>query len=103
MIKYKFYVNHLGVPQFEIESPFAGLSELGSIENIDEITNELQLVIRGEKQSCDFGYEVYVIECTQQECQIINGFESWRVEAVVPTLEMYELMNTWREFVDKNT
>lgn len=102
MIGYKFYVNHLGVPQFDVAPPFDGLCELGSIDNINEVNEQLRLVIQGTKQKCDFGYEVYVVECTNKECQIINTYKNWQVEAVVSTLEIYELMKTWKEFVEKN-
>jgi hypothetical protein len=99
ILHYKFYLNQIGVPQFDVDFPFEGLSELGSCRNVDEIVNSLKQLIASKIDEFSFGYEVYLIECNQNICKVVNTFDNWTKEADVPTAEFLSLMEAWQQYI----
>jgi hypothetical protein len=75
-----------------------------NIEYMDEIVDLLEQVLSGKTEDYPgFGYEVYMISCDMHEAKVLNLFEGERVEAVMPTQEIYRLMKDWRDYVVENS
>jgi hypothetical protein len=105
MIKYEFYKNEIGTPQFSIKGDLEGLNELGScnFEYLEEIVENLTKVRSGELEQYDFGYEVYSIECKKDVSQVIDTFNNWKCIAEIPTQEVYILIKDWRDYLINNS
>lgn len=101
MLKYEFYRNEIGIPQFSIKGELEGLNELGSCDNsyLNEIVTSLEQVINGQMSKYEFGYEVYTIECSKDVSYVIDTFNEWKTIAEISTQEMFELMRDWRDYL----
>lgn len=69
------------------------------LEYLSEITSKLQKLLAHEITHYDFGFEVYNFDCTEDECNVLNTFEAWKVECVIPTTEVYQLLRDWRDYL----
>jgi len=105
MIKYEFYKNEIGAPQFSIKGDLEGLNELGAcnFEYLEEIIKNLTKVRSRELEQYDFGYEVYSIECKKDISQIIDTFNNWKYIAEIPTQEVHILIKDWRDYLINNS
>jgi len=101
MLEYRFYTNQIGTPQFDIKGELHVLNELGSCsrEYLAEIITSLEQILQGKLEQYDFGYEVYNFDCTKDECKVLNTFEGWKVEYIIPTEEIYRLLGDWRDYL----
>lgn len=101
MLKYEFYRNEIGTPQFSIKGELEGLNELGSCNNnyLNEIVTSLEHVLNGQLAKYEFGYEVYTIECSKDISCVIDTFNEWKTIAEVSTIEIYNLMRDWRDYI----
>jgi hypothetical protein len=117
-MKYKFYEyqrndalrpqdNHRQ-PCVEIENSLnygwlfgAEINNLYSnVEYVKEIVSKLDEVLNGDINFYDgFGFEVYMIECDKDNAFVKNIFEDDKVDAIIPTQEVYELMRDWRDYL----
>lgn len=69
------------------------------LDYAEEIVEEIEAVLRGKVAFYEgFGFEVYMIECDREKAVVRNTFEDYRVEAIIPIQEVYELMRDWRDF-----
>lgn len=68
---------------------------------LSEIVLKLDELLKGKIEFYDgFGYEVYVIECTNEKCKVFDVTEKpWKLEAEMPTIEVFEFMRDWRDYV----
>jgi hypothetical protein len=76
-----------------------------NLDYVKEIVFKLEAVLNGELKFYEgFGYEVYMIECDKENAVVKNIFEDNKIDAVIPTRELYELMRDWRDYlIDYNT
>lgn len=71
-----------------------------NLDYVKEIVSKLEAVLNGELEFYEgFGYEVYMIECDIEKAVVKNIFEDDKVDAVIPTQELYELMRDWRDYL----
>lgn len=103
-MRYKFYLNIGGFPEFELDPEFEQLLELGSIDQVylAEILKNLESVLAGELSSYYFGQEVYNLGCDKENCKVYDCFEDWRLEHIIPTIEIYQFLKDWKAYVDLN-
>jgi hypothetical protein len=67
---------------------------------VKEIVLKLEAVLNGELEFYEgFGYEMYMIECDKEKAVVKNIFEDDKVDAIIPTQEVYELMRDWRDYL----
>ena len=101
MINYKFYLNEFGRPNFGVEEKYYQLWELASCEfsYLQKIVDQLSELLENKISHYDFGFEVYNFDCTKDECKVLNTFEGWKVECVIPTQEIYQLLKDWRDYL----
>ena len=72
-------------------------SNLGYVK---EIVSYLDALLKGEIDFYEgFGYEVYMIECDKESAKVKNVFEDDKIEAVIPTQDIYKLMRDWRDYL----
>ena len=104
MLKYKFYLNEIGTPQFGIDGGLYDLCELGSLNSklLNDVVINIRRVMNVEVDIYSFGYEVYTIECRKETASIIDTFDNWKVIYELPTLEIYHLMKNWQDFLQQN-
>ena len=104
MLKYNFYKNEIGTPQFGISGELQGLSELGSCnENyLEEIVSSLENVLNGKLEQYDFGFEVYSIECKKDISEVVDTYDGWQSKAQIRTQEIYELMRDWKIYLENH-
>lgn len=70
-----------------------------SLGYVEEIVEEIEAVLNGSVDFYEgFGFEVYMIECDREKAVVKNVYEDYRIEAVLPIEEIYELMRDWRDF-----
>jgi len=68
---------------------------------LKEIVSKLEALLNGETTFYEgFGFEVYMIECNQEIAKVINIFDNDKVEAEIPTREIYELMRDWKDYLE---
>ncbi len=73
-----------------------------NLDYVKEIVSKLEAILSGELAFYEgFGYEVYMIECDKENATVKNIFEDDKVDAVIPTVEVYELMRDWRNYLIK--
>jgi hypothetical protein len=103
MINYKFELNSFGRPHFGVEEKYYQLWELASCElsYLKIIVDQLSELLEGRISNYNFGFEVYNIDCTKDECKVLNTFEGWKVEHMLSTKEIYLLINDWINFLNK--
>ncbi len=71
-----------------------------NLDYVIEIVLKLEAVLSGELKFYEgFGYEVYMIECDKENAVVKNIFEDDKIDAVIPTMELYELMRDWRDYL----
>lgn len=71
-----------------------------SIDYLYEILGKLEALIKGEIEYYGgFGYEIYMIECWQDIAIVKNIYENDKVEAIIPTIEVYSLIKDWLVFL----
>jgi hypothetical protein len=71
-----------------------------NLDYVKEIVTKLEALINGEIEFYEgFGYEMYMIECDKENAQVKNIYEEDKVEAIIPTEEIYELMRDWRDYL----
>jgi hypothetical protein len=71
-----------------------------NLDYVKEIVSKLESVLSGELNFYEgFGYEVYMIECDKEKALVKNIFEDDKIDAVIPTQEVYELMRDWRDYL----
>jgi hypothetical protein len=71
-----------------------------NLDYVKEIVTKLEALINGEIEFYEgFGYEMYMIECDKENAQVKNIYEDDKVEAIIPTEEIYELMRDWRDYL----
>ncbi len=71
-----------------------------NLDYIKEIVSKLEAVLSGELKFYEgFGYEVYMIECDKENATVKNIFEDDKIDAIIPTVEVYELMRDWRDYL----
>lgn len=119
-MKYKFYeyvrndswhvCDNIKRPVVEIEDnqkygEFFGAEINNLYSNLDyirEIVLKLEAVLSGELEFYEgFGFEVYMIECDSENATVRNIFEDDRIDAIIGTKELYELMRDWRDYLIK--
>ncbi|NOS90691.1 MAG: hypothetical protein HOP30_02105 [Cyclobacteriaceae bacterium] len=117
-MKYKFNIHKYSTPNgiekerpiVDIENPIQyGWFFYDEINNLSfnpdyvkEIVSKLEEVLSGKLKNYDgFGYEMYMIECDKENAKVKNIFEGGKVDAVIPTAEVYELMREWRDYIEK--
>lgn len=116
-MNYKFSINkyidpHSGLekanPLLDIENQekygwffYDEINNLSSnLDYVKEIVLKLEAVLSGELKFYEgFGYEVYMIECDKKNAVVKNIFEDDKVDAIIPTQELYELMRDWRDYL----
>lgn len=70
------------------------------IEYVTEIVDKLYLLKNGKLDFYEgFGFEIYMIVCDKENANVVNIFEGDRVEATLPTIELYEFMKDWRDYL----
>ncbi|HEY8934783.1 MAG TPA: hypothetical protein VIM65_06160 [Cyclobacteriaceae bacterium] len=101
MIKYKFDLNEFGRPNFGVEEKYFQLWELASCDfsYLIQIVDRLGELLKNQIPHYDFGFEVYNFDCNKDECKVLNTFEGWRVECVLSTEEIYQLLRDWRDYL----
>jgi hypothetical protein len=101
MLEYKFYYNEAGNPRLLVLEDLYDLSELGSCQGkyLDEIVISLENLLHEKLEEFDFGYEVYSIDCRKDTALVIDLFEKGEVVAEIPTVEVYQMMKDWRDFL----
>jgi hypothetical protein len=79
----------------------AEINNLSSnLDYIKEIVSKLKAVLDGKIKFYEgFGYEVYMIECDKEKAVVKNIFEDDKVDAIIPTQEVYELMRDWKNYL----
>jgi len=94
---------NLNIPNYEQYGEYF-LDEITNIsgEYLEEIITKLRKIIKGEIKTYEFGYEVYNFDCDMKECLVLNTFEDWKEEAVIPTVEIFEMLKDWKQFLDEN-
>ncbi len=71
-----------------------------NLDYIKEIVSKLEAVLSEELIFYEgFGYEVYMIECDKEKATVKNIFEDDKIDAVIPTIEVYELMRDWKDYL----
>lgn len=119
-MKYKFYEytrndpwipnDNYKRPVVEIENSLdygwffgAEINNLSSnLDYVKEIVSKLEAVLNGKLEFYEgFGFEVYMIECDKENATVKNIFEDHKIDAVIPTNEVYELMRDWRDYLIK--
>ncbi|KOY84541.1 hypothetical protein AD998_20320 [bacterium 336/3] len=116
---YKFYtynfrntVNEkfIEVPSINIENAsefgYFFLDEISNLysnlEYINEIVDKIDKVLNGSVDFYEgFGYKVYMIQCDKNIAKVVNLFENEKIEAEIPTIEIYALMKDWRDYLIK--
>jgi hypothetical protein len=100
-MKYNFFINPGGYPEFGVEEKYWQLWELGGLEQdyLEKIVAELEKLVNGELEIFEFGREVYLLQCDRKECKVIDLFENGNLELTIPTLEIYSLMKDWRNYL----
>lgn len=101
MINYKFELNEFGQPHFGVEEKYYQLWELASCEfsYLQKIVDKLSELLENKISQFDFGFEVYIFDCTKNDCKVLNTFEGWKVEGVIPTQDIYQLLRDWRDYL----
>jgi len=101
MIDYKFELNEFGRPNFGVDEKYHQLWELASCDfsYLQKIVGQLSEVLENKVSHYDFGFEVYNFDCTKDECKVLNTFEGWRIEHVVPTEDIYQLLRDWMNYL----
>jgi len=72
-----------------------------NFDYLTEIVTALEKIISGDLQEYDFGNQVY-IECKKSTSVIFELFDYWKIIAEVPTIELYELLRDWKDYLNKN-
>lgn len=103
-MKYEFFINVGGYPEFKLEDKYWQLLELGSTDQayLAKILSNLADVLSGRLANYYFGQEVYNLGCDANECIVCDTFEDWRVEHTISTQEIYQFLKDWKAFVDLN-
>lgn len=70
-----------------------------NLDYLEEIVNSLILVLSGDLQQYNFGYEVYSIDCNKKISSIIDIFTD---NKIIPTQEMYEFIRDWKDYLTEN-
>jgi hypothetical protein len=71
-----------------------------NLDYVREIVSKLEEVLNGDINFYEgFGFEVYMIECDKDNAVVKNIFEDDKVDAIIPTQEVYELMRDWRDYL----
>jgi hypothetical protein len=71
-----------------------------NLDYVKEIVSKLEAVLSGELILYEgFGYEVYMIECDKEKATVKNIFEDDKIDAEISTIEVYELMRDWRDYL----
>lgn len=72
-----------------------------NLDYVKEIVSKLEAVLNGKLEFYEgFGFEVYMIECDKENATVKNIFEEDKIDAVIPTTEVYELMRDWRNYLE---
>ena len=66
---------------------------------IKDLVEDIKKVMLGIHKQSDFGFEAYNIECRQETSTVISIYENNKIEAIIPTQEVYELMRDWRDYL----
>lgn len=75
----------------------AEISNITDLEYVTKIVRKLEALLNEEITYYEgFGYNTYMIECNREHAKVLNIFEDYKVEAKIPTPEVYELMSDWR-------
>lgn len=69
------------------------------LDYLKEIVLQLEKLLAVQIPQYDFGFEVYNFDCTKNECKVLNTFEGWKIECVLPTEEIYQLLRDWRDYL----
>ncbi len=75
------------------------ITHLNDATFIRDLVEGINKVMLGIHEQIDFGFEAYSIECRQEATTVISIYEDNKVEAVIPTQEVYELMRDWRDYL----
>lgn len=59
-------------------------------------------MIQGNESAFEFGYEVFAIACFETESKVLNVFGNRSVEHSIPTPEILELMEAWKQFLENH-
>jgi hypothetical protein len=103
-MQYKFFINRFNSPELGFEDKDSPLIELGGLdqEYLDEIISQLELVMSRQLPYFDFGREVYLQRCNHERCEVVNLFQSGKIEMTVPTKDILEMLIEWRDFQRKH-
>ncbi len=71
-----------------------------SIEYVKEIIKDLEVLIAKRTETINsFGYQVYSIEYNAKTATIINVLEDDKIEAILPTVELYQFLKDWYDYL----
>ncbi|RYJ36399.1 hypothetical protein NU08_4568 [Flavobacterium anhuiense] len=73
-----------------------------NLHYLEEIVNSLKLVLSGNLQQYNFGYEVYSIDCNKNISSIIDIFTDDKIILELPTQEIYEFIRDWKDYLTEN-
>jgi hypothetical protein len=77
----------------------AEIANINHANYVKELVDDIEKVMLGIHEQSDFGFELYSIECKKESTNVVNIFENNKIEAVIPTQEVYELMRDWRDYL----
>ena len=103
---YQPHLNEIGNPMMEVDS----IPELVDLhdeinfiimnrEYYDEVVDTLEKVLNGTKEGYSFGYEVYLLECDKEDCEVFSWFDNETI-GLFRTQDMYNMLKEFQEYRD---